>query len=83
MFCYRLDEAVGTKDSAIDVNELDSKPRKRRAAANKREGDYANMLKQNISFYEPKKSVADTSKPREKKTKFLKKESYDGTDSDK
>uniref|UniRef100_A0A915Q6S3 Uncharacterized protein n=1 Tax=Setaria digitata TaxID=48799 RepID=A0A915Q6S3_9BILA len=77
------DEAVDTKVSTFDVNDINNKPRKRRAAANKREGDYANMLKQNISFYEPKKSTADTSKPREKKAKFLKKESDDGTDSDK
>ncbi|KAM3727412.1 50S ribosomal protein [Dirofilaria immitis] len=78
----KRDEAVGAKDSTIDTNELNNKPRKRRAAANKREGDYANMLKQNISFHEPKKSVADTPKPREKKAKFLKKESDDGTDSE-
>ncbi|EFO24064.1 hypothetical protein LOAG_04419 [Loa loa] len=78
----KLNEAVGTKGFAIDANDLNSRPRKRRAAANKREGDYANMLKQNISFHEPKKSLADTLKLREKKAKFSKKESDDGTDSD-
>lgn len=83
MFLYRQDEAVDTKNSANDANELNIRPRKRRAAANKREGDYANMLKQNISFHEPKKSPAETTKSREKKARFLKKESEDGTDSDK
>uniref|UniRef100_A0A0R3S353 GCR1_C domain-containing protein n=1 Tax=Elaeophora elaphi TaxID=1147741 RepID=A0A0R3S353_9BILA len=76
------DEAAGRKGSITDANELNNKPRKRRAAANKREGDYANMLKQNISFYEPKKCVTDAPKPREKKAKSSKKESDDGTDSD-
>ncbi|VDO46520.1 unnamed protein product [Onchocerca flexuosa] len=76
-------ETTGAKDFAIDANELNNKPRKRRAAANKREGDYANMLKQNISFHEPKKSVAaDASKSREKKGKFLRKESDNGSDSE-
>lgn len=74
---------IEKKDFAVDMSELNNKPRKRRAAANKREGDYANMLKQNISFYESKKCVIDTPKPREKKFKSLKKESDDGTDSDK
>ncbi|MCP9265005.1 BMA-SPDL-1 [Dirofilaria immitis] len=41
----KRDEAVGAKDSTIDANELNNKPRKRRAAANKREEKKAKFLK--------------------------------------
>ncbi|VDN07119.1 unnamed protein product [Thelazia callipaeda] len=68
-------ESNGMGDTAF--NDGINRSRKRRAAANKREGDYANMLKQDISI----NVSGNTSKLRDKKVRLMKKETVESDNS--
>lgn len=63
-----LNDIICSQDALSQTSA--TRPRKRRAAANKRQGDYAIMLKQRISLSKPKKSTANTSKLPEKVVKI-------------